>query len=117
VFPNGNNQNSSFLSIYLEFTEATFTPHIMCPKANFKLYLLNQKDPSLTIVKGTSPVLTRTPPTALLTHASLPNAGIPASLRPSPSRRHPLPPLQTPAISSPRTRPTGASPSSTAWPT
>jgi hypothetical protein len=39
-------------ALYLDYPEALFTPVHMSPKAKFELHLINQVDPSKTIVKG-----------------------------------------------------------------
>lgn len=59
VFPRGNAQQPGFLAVYLEFTEASFTPQIMCPKANFKLELINHRDPQQSVNKETSHLFTQ----------------------------------------------------------
>lgn len=52
LFPDGNNNKNDMAALYLDYPEALFTPVHMSPKAKFELRMINQLDPSKTIVKG-----------------------------------------------------------------
>ena len=53
LFPRGNeNAKEDFVAVYLNFPEAPFTPHQLCPDAHFEIVVVNQKEESMSIRLG-----------------------------------------------------------------
>ncbi|KXZ54806.1 hypothetical protein GPECTOR_4g877 [Gonium pectorale] len=53
-FPKQNQAPYKYVSVFLEYPEAMFTPHNLSPKATFKLTIKNHKDPSKGFFKDST---------------------------------------------------------------
>ena len=61
LFPRGNKsvKERDFVSVFLDFPEAPFTPPQLCPKTQFELVAINQEQESKSIRRGLPPLSLR----------------------------------------------------------